>query len=134
MIDTIDLYTCMKLKTGKELLITYYTSYGIKEERKYILDDVVGLDYLILTDKNSGNKINIPFFGNNSIIGKIEDTQSNDVLYYNKYVNESLFSSEFVGDDKIEEIKIEVFGEDRIKLEDRKSYIQKFDSRNIDFE
>ena len=52
MIDTIDLYTCMKLKTGIELLITYYTSYGIKEERKYILDDVVGLDYLILTDLN----------------------------------------------------------------------------------
>lgn len=134
MINTIDLYTRLKLKIGKEVLITYYTSYGIKEEIKYILDDVVGLDYLVLVDNNSENKINVPFFGNNSMIGKIEETHSSDILYYNKYVNESLFVSEFIEDNKIEEIKIKLFGENRIKLEDRKNYIQKFDSRNIDFD
>lgn len=134
MINDIELYTCLKLKIGKEILITYYTSYGIKEEKKYILDDVVGLDYLTLIDNNSRNKINIPFFGNNSIIGKIELIPSNDILYNNEFVNEELFSGELIDENELVKIIINVFGENRINLEDRKNYIQKFDSRNIDFD
>ena len=133
MINVIDLYTRLKLGIGKEVLVTYYTSFGIKETKTFMLDDVVGVDYLLLVDKNTGDKINIPFFGNNSIIEKIVFVDSNNTIYNNEYVSEKLFNGEYIDSDVLEENKIKMFGNNIIDFEDRKKFIQRFFNRKSEF-
>lgn len=132
MNDFLDIYTRLKMETDSEITLTYYSSYGHKETKKFKLIDVVGFSYVLV--ENEEGKVSIPFFGMDAMIESITIKKSNKPIYFNPYANEDTFEGLYVKKGYTEKIKQNLFGKTDLNLEDRENFIQKYKAKESAFE
>lgn len=132
MSDLIEVYTRLKMKTGSLVTLTYFSSYGYEETKKYKLIDVVGFSYVLV--ENEEGMLSIPFFGEDTMIKSITIDNSKETIYFNKYVNESIFDGFYVKSGYAESIRQNMLGDIYFKLEDRDKFIQKYKDKTSTFE
>ena len=132
MSDLIEVYTKLKMKTGSLVTLTYLSSYGYEETKKYKLIDVVGFSYVLV--ENEEEMLSIPFFGKDTMIKSITIDNSKETIYFNKYVNESIFDGFYVKDGYTESIRQNTLGNIYYKLENRDEFIQKYKDKTSTFE
>lgn len=132
MNDFLDIYTRLKMKTDSDIILTYYSSYGYKETRKFKLIDVVGFSYILV--ENEEEKVSIPFFGKDAMIESITIKNSNKPIYFNPYVNKDIFEGFYIKKGYTESIKQDLLGKKDLNLEDRENFIQKYKAKESNFE
>ncbi len=132
MSDLIEVYTKLKMKTGSLVTLTYLSSYGYEETKKYKLIDVVGFSYVLV--ENEEEMLSIPFFGKDTMIKNITIDNSKESIYFNKYVNENIFDGFYVKDGYTESIRQNTLGNIYFKLEDRDKFIQRYKDKTSTFE
>jgi len=132
MNDFLDIYTRLKMETDSDITLTYYSSYGHKETKKFKLIDVVGFSYVLV--ENEEGKVSIPFFGMDAMIESITIKDSNKPIYFNPYVNKDIFEGFYVKKGYTENIKQGLLGKTYLNLEDRENFIQKYKAKESTFE
>lgn len=132
MSDLIEVYTRLKMKTGSLVTLTYFSSYGYAETKKYKLIDVVGFSYVLV--ENEEGMLSIPFFGEDTMIQSITIDNSKETIYFNESVNESIFDGFYVKAGYAESIRQNMLGDIYFKLEDRDKFIQKYKDKTSTFE
>lgn len=132
MNDFLDIYTRLKMETDSDITLTYYSSYGHKETKKFKLIDVVGFSYVLV--ENEEGKVSIPFFGMDAMIESITIKDSNKPIYFNPYVNKDIFEGFYVKKGCTENIKQGLLGKTDLNLEDRENFIQKYKAKESTFE
>lgn len=132
MNDFLDIYTRLKMETDSDITLTYYSSYGHKETKKFKLIDVVGFSYVLV--ENEEGKVSIPFFGMDAMIESITIKNFNKPIYFNPYVNKDIFEGFYVKKGYTENIKQGLLGKTDLNLEDRENFIQKYKAKESTFE
>lgn len=132
MDDFLDIYTRLKMETDSDITLTYYSSYGYGVTKKFKLIDVVGFSYVLV--ENEEGKVSIPFFGMDSMIKSITIKNSNKPIYFNPYVSKDIFEGFYIKKGYTESIKQKLLGKIDLNLEDRKSFIQKYQEKKSTFE
>jgi hypothetical protein len=132
MNDFLDIYTRLKMETDSDIILTYYSSYGHKETKKFKLIDAVGFSYILV--ENEEGKVSIPFFGMDAMIESITIRSSNKPIYFNPYVNKDIFDGFYIKKGYPENIKQCLLGEITLNLEDRENFIQKYKAKESTFE
>lgn len=132
MNDFLNIYTRLKMKTDSDIILTYYSSYGYRETKKFKLIDVVGFKNVLV--KNEEGLVSIPFFGLDAMIESITFENSNKPIYFNPYVNKDIFDGFYIKDGYAENIKQNLLGKKDLNLEDRKNFIQKYMTKRSTFE
>lgn len=128
MDDFLDIYIRLKMETDSDIILTYYSSYGYGLTKKFKLIDVVGFSYVLV--ENEEGKVSIPFFGMDSMIKSITIKNSNKPIYFNPYVSKDIFEGFYIKKGYTESIKQKLLGKIDLNLEDRKSFIQKYQEKN----
>lgn len=132
MNDFLDIYTRLKMKTDSNIILTYYSSYGYRETKRFKLVDVVGFKNVLV--KNEEGLVSIPFFGLDAMIESITFENSNKPIYFNPYVNKDIFDGFYIKDGYAENIKQNLLGKKDLNLEDRENFIQKYMTKRSTFE
>lgn len=132
MNDFLDIYTRLKMKTGSDITLSYYSRYGYKETKEFKLIDVSGFSYILV--ENDAGMISIPFFGKDTMIESITIQNFNKPIYFNPYVNKDIFEGPYIKQEYIENIQKYLFGKTDLSLEDRENFIQKYKSKSSKFE
>ena len=132
MNDFLNIYTRLKMKTDSDIILTYYSSYGYRETKKFKLIDVVGFKNVLV--KNEEGLVSIPFFGLDAMIESITFENSNKPIYFNPYVNKDIFDGFYIKDGYAENIKQNLLGKKDLNLEDRENFIQKYMTKRSTFE
>lgn len=132
MNDFLDIYTRLKMETDSDITLTYYSSYGHKETKKFKLIDVVGFSYVLV--ENEEGKVSIPFFGMDAMIESITIKNSNKPIYFNPYVNKDIFEGFYIKKGYTENIKQGLLGKTDLNLENRENFIQKYKAKESTFE
>lgn len=132
MNDFLDIYTRLKMKTDSNIILTYYSSYGYRETKRFKLVDVVGFKNVLV--KNEEGLVSIPFFGLDAMIESITFENSNKPIYFNPYVNKEIFEGFYIRDGYAENIKQNLLGKKDLNLEDRENFIQKYMTKRSTFE
>ena len=132
MNNFLEIYTRLKMKTDCKITLTYYSSYGYKEIKEFKLLDVVGFSYILV--ENQDGQFSIPFFGLDAMIESITLENNNTPIYFNPYVNKDIFDGFYIKGEYVESIKQNFLGKNKLNLEDRDNFIQRFKTKESTFE
>lgn len=130
----IDIFTRLKMKINKDVIVSFYRSYGQREIKKFNLIDVNGFSNIVV--ENDEGQVSIPFFGMDAIIETISISEIEKPIYSNPYVNENSFSGFYTKFGVPEQMSKQVFGNSDIDclIMDRAHFICEYNKKDFAFE
>ena len=120
------------MKIGKNIIVTYYYSYGRKITKTFKLLDVVGFSYILV--KYGNQKILIPFFDRDSMIETITREGHEKPLYYNPHLKEDMYDGYYIKDEYYRMINENFFKAKNFNSKEIDEFIEKYNNKTNTFE
>lgn len=112
MNNLTDMYTRIRLRVGKEIIVTYYSSYGERITERFKLLEIFEFSYICV--ENDDKLTCLDFFGSDMMIESIKIDDSNLHLYYNPYVSDDIYDGEFIKTEEFDKIRELMFKNETI--------------------